>query len=192
MRPVVASGRRVVTGSPNQTRSNHSYFKSNTLPLVPVKLVKRILKGDMAEFLKDNMEVERRRALAEPGTGQSLRAHHPQREVPDVLSWLRCFSIYAAVICSKWPEKKMQLFAYQEMILREARRGGKGWLMYDSAFRQQITSLDTFDFSTINQSLYSTTCLQLVKKFKACVFCGMSDHKRMACPYDSVPRREAK
>ena len=87
------------------------FLLSDTLPLVPVKLVERILKGeylDMAEFLKNNMEVERRRALAEPGTGQSLRAHHPRREVPDVLSWLRYFSIYAAVICSKWPEKNRQ------------------------------------------------------------------------------------
>ena len=133
------------------------------------------------------MEVERR---GEPGTGQSLRAHHPRREVPDVLSWLQCFSIYVAVICSKWPEKNRQLFAYQEMILSEARRGGKGWLMYDSAFRQQITSLDTFDFSTINQSLYSTTCLQFGNKVKACVFCGKSDHVHDECalhPNKSLP-----
>ena len=36
---------------------------SETLPIVPAKLVKKIRKGefiDMAELLKDNMEVERK------------------------------------------------------------------------------------------------------------------------------------
>lgn len=37
--------------------------------------------------------------------------------------------------------------------------GGRGWLLYDAAFRQQIRSYDLVDFSHINQSLYSTTFL---------------------------------
>ena len=37
--------------------------------------------------------------------------------------------------------------------------GGRGWLLYDSAFRQQITSLEEADFFQLNQALYTTTFL---------------------------------
>ena len=45
-----------------------SFILAESLPVVPVKLVKRIVKEDylgMAEMLSDNMEVECQRALAE-------------------------------------------------------------------------------------------------------------------------------
>lgn len=46
------------------------------------------------------------------------------------------------------------------MMIREVRRcGGRGWLLYDAAFRQQVVSFEAVDFSKINQSLYSTTIL---------------------------------
>ena len=44
---------------------NNPFVLSEALPVVPAKLVRRIRRGefvDMAELLKDNMEVERRRA----------------------------------------------------------------------------------------------------------------------------------
>ena len=45
------------------------------------------------------MEVERRRALGEEdgGMGSSLMGKVSQREVPDLLSWLQCYGMYAAV-----------------------------------------------------------------------------------------------
>jgi len=140
------------------------FILSDALPVVPAKLVKRILKPeyvDMAELLKDNMEAERRRMLSDGGLTQSHFANRPtRREVPDMLSWLQCFSLYAAVVVSKYPEKRNELWAYQATLIGEARRcGGRGWLLYDSAFWQQITSFETVDFSKINQSLYSTTFL---------------------------------
>ena len=46
---------------------------------------------------------------------------------------------------------------YQALMIAEHRKcGGRGWLLYDSAFRQQIVSLETTDFSRLNQSLYLT------------------------------------
>lgn len=94
----------------------------------------------MADLLKDNAELERRRLAAGEG-GQVPRVGH--REVPDFESWLQCFSSYAAVICSKYPQKARELWAYQAMMIAEHRKcGGRGWLLYDRAFRQQIISLE--------------------------------------------------
>ena len=135
----------------------------------------------MSEFLKDNLEAERRRSMTEADGNRSLRPHQQRREVPDVLSWIRCFSLYAAVVCSKWPHKSREMFTYQNRIVEEARRGGRGWIMYDTALRQQVTDIEKFDFSQLNQSLYSTTCLQFGNRAKVCPLCNMADHAFDEC-----------
>ena len=161
------------------------FLLCDSLPAVPAKLVKRILKGEyveMSELLKDNLEADRRRSLIDAGCpAHSHMGQFSRREIPDALSWLYCFGIYAAIICSRWPGKHGQLFAYQVLILNESRRGGRGWLMYDAALRQQITDLETFDFAKINQSLYATTCLQYAGAVRACPLCGLGDHSEGEC-----------
>ena len=73
------------------------FILSGALPVVQAKMVKRILKGqfiDMCELLKDNMEADRKRALRESKSGlESVFKSPTLREVPDLLSWLQCFSL---------------------------------------------------------------------------------------------------
>ena len=72
-------------------------------------MVKQILRGefvDMAELLKDNVEAERRREAG----NESSQGHRPsRREIPDLQSWLLCFSSYAAVVCQRFPHKAREL-----------------------------------------------------------------------------------
>lgn len=158
---------------------------SEALPVVPAKIVKRIKKGeyvDMAELLKDNMEMERRRYLTEGRSNASFPHSQSRREVPDLLSWLHCFSMWAAVVSAEHPQKVRELWAYQATIIAEARRcGGRGWALYDSGFRQQISSISGTDFSKINQSLYSTTFLGFGNKPHCCPTCQMPDHTYDEC-----------
>ena len=62
------------------------------------------------------MEVERRWALVTDGTPCERAG---RREVPDVLSWLHSFSLYAAVICSKFPHKARELWVYQALMIAD-------------------------------------------------------------------------
>jgi len=74
-------------------------YLGEALPVVPARLVKKILKGeyvDMAELLEDNMEVERRLQKSEMGHASWVATRW---EIPDLLSWLHCYSLYAAIIC---------------------------------------------------------------------------------------------
>ena len=158
------------------------FIVGEALPVVPGRLVKKILRGefvDMTELLKDNIEAERRRLAA----GDNTHGQRPsRREMPDFESWLQSFSAYAAVICSRYPHKGKELWAYQATMIAEHRKcGGRGWLLYDTAFRQQITSLEATDFSRINQSLYSTTFLAYRGRGQFCVRCMMSDHEQEDC-----------
>lgn len=139
----------------------------------------------MAELLKDNIEAERRRlAVAENGSTYS-----PRREVPNLLGWLYCYSLFAAIVCSKHPEKAKEMWAYQATIIGESRRcGGNGWHLYDTAFRQQMSSLESTDFSKLSQALYTTTFLAYRGKGQFCQICMMSDHTSEECALGSQQR----
>ena len=95
------------------------FVLNEALPVVPAKLVKKILKGefiDMCELLKDNIEVARRRSLNESKLSSDPLLKASMREVPDLLSWLQCFSLFAGVVLSQYPEKAKDLFAYQALM----------------------------------------------------------------------------
>ena len=130
-----------------------------------------LVNDNMAEFVRDKVEVERRRATGEGEPSQSRR-----REVPDISSWLQCVSLYAAVTGAHYSEKARELLAYQAQLVPEHRQcGGKGWLLYDAAFRQQILNIQEADFSKLNQFLYHTTFVAYGGKSWSCNHCLLSD-----------------
>lgn len=137
---------------------------------------------DMAELLKDNMEAERRRYSAEGEFGQGgIGQRGSRREVPDVMSWVQCYR----------KKKAWELRAYQTTLIGEHRRcGGRGWMLYDSAFRQHISSLESTDFIRINQRLCATTFLAYRGKGQFCKNGMLSDHNQDECvlnPSRAVP-----
>ena len=154
---------------------------------VPAKIVAKIQRGefvDMAELLRDNLEVERRKASGTPGLGQcGNHSTKQRREVPDLHSWIQCFGVYACVMAAKYPEKTQQLLAYQTVIVREARRcGGNGWQSYDAMFRQQAAFNDKTDWSTLNNTLYSVSFLfHQNGKGCLCTYCLDADHVSSEC-----------
>ena len=107
------------------------------------------------------------------------------------MSRLQCFRVYATLICSKYPEKARELWAYQATMISDfGRSRGEGWWLYNTAFRQHISSLESTDFSKINQGLYSTTFLAHGGKGQFCQSCMLSDHTDEECalhPKRSVP-----
>ena len=128
--------------SSSQADENLPFLLGEGLAPVPAQLVAKILKGDyvdMAELLRDKLEAHRRGWLLDSSVADSCPTPKWQRrEIPDLLSWVQCFGSYMGVVNSRYPEKIKQLLAYQTLIVREVRRcGSRGWLAYDSMFRQQ-------------------------------------------------------
>ena len=132
---------------------------------------------DMAELLQDNMEVERYKAAGEGESSQGRR-----REVPDILSWLVCFSLYATVLGAQFPEKSKDLSAFQALMISEHRTcRGRVWILYDSAFCQQISNIREADFSRLNQSLYLTTFVAYGVRRWSFNCCLLPDHSQEKC-----------
>lgn len=112
-----------------------------SLPSFPAKILKKIREGDfvdVAELLRDNIEVEHRQGQVEGGCSSliSNSANKARRwEEPDILSWCQCFAIFVSMIAIMQPERVSQMLAYQAMLVWEARQcGGGGWKQYDSTF----------------------------------------------------------
>ena len=104
-----------------------------------------------------------------------------------MLSWLHCFSLHAVVVCQKYPQKSKELWAYQAFMFQEQRRyGGRSWLFYDSAFRQQIKSFETVDFAKINQSLYVITFLAYGNGGGAALFAWQPTTAMKSVPFTRV------
>ena len=138
---------------------------------------------DMAELLRDNLEAQRRVAMQD-APSSSAAVSRPRREVPDLLSWVQCFGVYIAVVTSKFPERTHKLLAYQTLIVREARRcGGKGWLSYDSYFRQQMAGEWRGDeWGRLNPYLFSSTFMAFGGGHRPnCSLCLESDHHEDEC-----------
>ena len=131
----------VASKPPPAKKTLASYVLSEGLPVVSGKIVAKIQRRDfvdMADLLKDNMEAERRRLSVAGGVVASILAgKQPRREVPDLLSWVTSFGVYASILSEKYPSLNKGLWAYQTFIVREARKsGGHGWQEYDLMFRQ--------------------------------------------------------
>ena len=105
-----------------------------------------------------------------------------RREMQDLMSWLQCFSTYAAVMCSKYPEKARKIWAYQvTMISKFCRCGGREQRLYDTSFDQHAASLELTDFNKINQGLYTTPFLTYGGNGQFCQSCMMLDHSHEEC-----------
>ena len=179
--------------TPKGTDSSAPFVVGEGLPVIPAKLVAKIQRGDyvdMAELLKDNVEVDRRRSSsmeASVGAGKPSR-----REVPDLMSWLQCFGIYASIFTAKFPQKTKQLWAYQTLIVREARRcGGGGWREYDSMFRQQKASAVELEWDRLNTSLFAVTFLVQQGKGTTCRHCQGTDHGSAECALAPIPAQSS-
>ena len=96
-------------------------------------------------------------------------------------TWCYCFLGYMAMLTSD-PTTRDQL-AYARLLIREAQRhGGRGWLDYDRAFRQQIAADPTLRWNTLNPGLQASTILgQRSSQGAFCTRCRGVDHNRSQC-----------
>ena len=86
-------------------------------------------------------------------------------------------------MCAKSPERARPLFAYQTIIVREARHcEGTGWQLYDSTFCHQVAGKPNIDWSVLNASFYSTSFLaNQNNRGRTCKHCLETDHVFTNC-----------
>ena len=70
------------------------------------------------------------------------------------------FSIYAALVLTKFPEQALSLLAYQLLVAKLSQKyWWPSWAIYDNAFRQHASENAIIDWSRTDPSLH-TTCFE--------------------------------
>ena len=131
--PGISGSSASVMGERSLVMAESGYDPAATLPQRVVKRILALEFVEMAELLPDAWTDEN----TVPDSGQlHRRARHPP--VTDILIWLECFSRLAAMLCTKFPSKAPEFWAYQTSILRAAKNfEGTVWVTYDRQYRRE-------------------------------------------------------
>ena len=108
--------------------------------------------------------------------------------ITDLSQWLEKYSVMAAALAQRFPEKAPELFAYQAHIIRcERNYQRQQWVAYDRRFRKEALALKSLDWSMPNQRLFQEAFTGRAKDIPRCSYCLEDDHVAAACP--SNPHR---
>ncbi len=62
--------------------------------------------------------------------------------VPNLPTWLQCFTLFAAAVTQEKPERMAKLMAYQTTIAKASQRyKWPLWVIYDASFKQELAGV---------------------------------------------------
>ena len=161
------------------TSAPHKMGPYNPAALISQTVAKKILDlnyVEMAEVALDDIP---------PAT---LRQNLSRLQVMDISRWTEKYAAMAALLCTRFPEKAPELFAYLQTITTAERNYDKGqWIQYDRLYRRQALARKDLDWSTIDTRLYQSIFTGRARPIQRCQHCGDEGHPGNICP--EVPRQ---
>ena len=119
----------------------------NPAASLPTKLVKKILDLDFVDMAE---------ITADDDTPSVVGRTQPRLPVTNISQWLERFSLMAAILATRFPEKAPEFFAYQAMIVRAERNyEGSRWVVYDRQFRREALARKDLNWSVPDSRLYN-------------------------------------
>ena len=163
------------------------------LPALPKKCVDKILAGEFIDFA--DLPPAKGRVKSSPHAleGQIVVVQaadllETKKLIPDLATWVQCFSLYAAVVVSKEPERAKNLLAYMSLIAKcSMKYRWPSWAVYDLNFRQEAAETGRKDWSKVDPSTY-TQCFTgaTINQENWCRRCHSIDHASDSCPIKSA------
>lgn len=161
----------------------------NGLPALPRKVVDRILANEYVDFAELPPAKGKVRGLNHSGEGQVILVQaedllQSKKMIPDLATWVQCFSVYVAVLARKQPERVPDLLGYAAGIARASKKfKWPAWIVYDQNFRQEAVSNPAQPWSKIEPSIYSQCFLGMAREAEGwCQTCQSLDHVSSNCP----------
>ena len=132
------------------------YLVATGLPTLTMRVVERIWSLEFVE-MEDLLPAPRSLRLAKQGASpkslqdslvgalshfQALQQHKAQHRVTDITTWVKCFSLYMAVLAKKEPTMVPSMVAHLHAVLRLHQRALQhfAWLEYDIQFRMELAA----------------------------------------------------
>ena len=89
----------------------------------------------------------------------------------------------AAILCSRFPEKAAEIFAYQATIVQAERNyDGEHWVVYDHQFRREALVRKDLNWSVTDPRLHNEAFTGRARAIARCAFCLQDDHTDTYCP----------
>ena len=141
----------------------------NPIALVSTRVAKKIMALEFVEMA----EVVAEDAIV-PTTRSSGSARPP---VTSMSLWLERFSVMAAILAIRFPEKAPEFLAYQASIVRAERNyEGCQWVLYDRQYRREALARRDLDWSVPNTRLYNEAFTGRARVIPKCSYCLSDDH----------------
>ena len=168
------------------------------IPTLQRKVVDRILNWEYIDF--NDLPPARGNTKLSPTVPpnvvliQSAEAMSGQRKlIPDLTTWMQCFSIYTSVLATKHVEYIPELLAYSRDIIRASRQfKWPSWVIYDATYRRHMAETGQRDWSKVDPSIYARCFTGWARPPSWCTLCVTLDHDTADCPYASVQDRRAR
>ena len=127
------------------------------LPALPEKLVDKIEAGEYIDFTELLPVRGKSQSILPAVEGQVLVVQavdllQSRQVIPDLATWLQCFTIYAAVIASKQPSRLSELLTYMSIITKACQEFI--W-PYDQNFRQEAASCGNSELARVDPGIYA-------------------------------------
>ena len=106
-----------------------------------------------------------------------------QPPIQNILAWVEKYSVMAALLASRFPDKAPELFAYQASIVRAERNfDDRCWVAYDRCYRREALAQKNLNWSVTNARLYNEAFTGCARAVPRCSFCLQEDHVAQTCP----------
>ena len=149
----------------------------NPAASLPTRVVKKLLELEFVEMADISIDDE------PPPHTVGLPPIPGRPPIQDISIWMERFSIMAAVLSSRFPNKAPELFAYQASILRAERNyDDKRWVAYDRRYRREALAQKDLNWSIPNPRLYNEAFTGRARSIPRCSYCLQEDHVAQYCP----------
>lgn len=115
---------------------------------------------------------------------QSTDLYATKKLIPDMATWLQCFTIYAAVLGSQYPDRMLDLLGYAVFIAKCSQKlKWPSWVVYDKNFRQQAADENITVRARPDTRVYAQSFTNYNLSAEGwCKHCHSVDHISETCP----------
>lgn len=165
------------------------------LSAISKKLVTKILANEYVDFADLPPAKGKSRPLPNSFEGQVVLVQaadflQARKIIPDLATWVQCFSLYVAVVATKFPERIPELMAYQSTIAKASQKyRWPSWIVYDQNFRQEAAGNPAQSWAKVDPSVFAQCFTgQAMSAESWCAKCQSLDHTSTNCPYRQKKR----
>ena len=170
------------------------------IPSIPQKTRDRILAGEYIDFTDLPPAKGKTCPLSLPASeGNIIMVNafdlmQQKKLIPDIGTWVQCFTIFAGVICSQSPGRLPDLLGYLYQITRASQRyKWPAWVIFDQNFRQEVADRGSTELAHLDPTLYAQCFNGQTKEGSAwCHHCHSLEHSSDTCllkpPPTKLPR----